>query len=83
MISPYAKKGISSAFHSHVSLVEFCEVTFGLKALNARVTASDNMEDCFDFTQKPLGPLKEIAKPAKKGADPKDTETGKARRKRG
>jgi hypothetical protein len=41
------------------------------------------MEDCFDFTQKPLGPLKEIAKPAKKGADPKDTETGKARRKRG
>jgi phospholipase C len=56
VISPYAKKGISSAFHSHVSLVKFCEVTFGLKALNARDAASDGMEDCFDFGQAPLGP---------------------------
>ena len=56
VISPYAKKGISKAFHSHVSLVKFCEVTFGLKALNARDAASEGMEDCFDFTQTPLGP---------------------------
>lgn len=56
VISPYARKGISKVFHSHVSLVKFCEVTFGLKALNARDAASDGMEDCFDFTQTPLGP---------------------------
>ena len=56
VISPYAKKGISKAFHSHVSLVKFCEVAFGLKALNARDAASDGMEDCFDFGQAPVGP---------------------------
>jgi hypothetical protein len=33
--------------------VKFCEVTFGLPSLNARDTASDGMEDCFDFTQPP------------------------------
>jgi len=56
VISPYAKRGISSKFHSHVSLVKFCEVTFGLKAINARDAASDGMEDCFDFGQAALGP---------------------------
>ena len=57
-ISPYSKQGISKVFHSHVSLVKFCEVTFGLKALNARDGASDDMSDCFDFGQKPLAPPK-------------------------
>lgn len=56
VISPYSKPGISKAFHSHVSLVKFSEVTFGIKPLNARDAASDDMSDCFDFTQKPLGP---------------------------
>ena len=56
VISPYSKRGISKAFHSHVSLVKFCEVTFGLKPLNARDKASDDMSDCFDFRQTPLGP---------------------------
>ena len=45
VISPYAKRGISSKFHSHVSLVKFCEVTFGLKPINAREPASDGV-DC-------------------------------------
>ena len=55
VLSPYARKGhISKARHSHVSIVRFCEVTFGLKSLNARTAASDGMEDCFDFTQQPL-----------------------------
>lgn len=54
VISPYSKRGISKSFHSHVSLVKFCEVTFGLKPLNARDKASDDMSDCFDFKQKPL-----------------------------
>jgi phospholipase C len=56
VISPYSKRGISKVFHSHVSLVKFCEVTFGLKPLNARDAASDDMSDCFDFKQKPLAP---------------------------
>jgi phospholipase C len=56
VICPYAKRGISKTFHSHVSLVKFCEVTFGLKPLNARDAAADDMADCFDFKQKPLPP---------------------------
>jgi phospholipase C len=39
-----------------VSLVKFCEKTFGLPSINARDKASDDMPDCFDFTQKPLPP---------------------------
>jgi phospholipase C len=55
VISPYARKGyISKAFHSHVSVVKFCETTFGLPALNERDAASDDLLDCFDFAQTPL-----------------------------
>ncbi len=54
VVSPYARKGyISHTFHSHISLVRFCELTFGLPALNTRDAASDAMADCFDFSQKP------------------------------
>jgi phospholipase C len=56
VISPYSKRGISKLFHSHVSLVKFCEATFGLQPLNARDAASDDMSDCFDFKQEPLAP---------------------------
>jgi len=57
VLSPYAKKGyVSKAQHSHVSLVKFCENIFGLPSLNKRTTASDGMEDCFDFKQAPLPP---------------------------
>jgi phospholipase C len=57
VLSPYARKGhVSKALHSHVSLIKFCENTFGLPSLNARTKASDGMEDCFDFTQQPLAP---------------------------
>jgi phospholipase C len=55
VLSPYAKSGyISKVLHSHVSLVKFCETTFGLPSLNSRDSAADDMSDCFDFTQKPL-----------------------------
>jgi phospholipase C len=54
VVSPYSKRGISKVFHSHVSIVKFCEVTFGLPPLNQRDTASDDMSDCFDFKQQPL-----------------------------
>ncbi len=57
VLSPYARPGyVSKAQHSHVSLIKFCETNFGLPSLNARTKASDGMEDCFDFAQKPLGP---------------------------
>ena len=54
VLSPYAKRGyISHAQHTHVSLVRFCEITFGLAPLNPRDAASDGMEDCFDLTKPP------------------------------
>jgi len=53
-LSPYAKRGyVSKVQHTHVSLVKFCEVTFGLPTLNRRDAASDGMEDCFDFSAAP------------------------------
>jgi phospholipase C len=62
VLSPYAKGGhISKAFHSHVSLVKFCETTFELPALNTRDAKSDDMSDCFDFTQKPASPPRSVA----------------------
>ena len=57
VLSPYAKAAyISHALHSHLSLVKFCEKTFGLPPINARDKAADDMSDCFDFSQKPLAP---------------------------
>ncbi len=57
VLSPYARKSyISKQSHSHVSLVRFCESTFSIGPLNARDNASDDMSDCFDFSQQPLQP---------------------------
>jgi phospholipase C len=57
VLGPYAKTGyVSRVLHSHVSLVKFCETTFGLPSLNARDAAADDMSDCFDFTRKPALP---------------------------
>ena len=57
VLSPYARSGyMSHALHSHVRLLKFCERNFGLPPLNARTTAADGMEDCFDFKQEPLPP---------------------------
>ena len=57
VLSPYAKKGyVSKALHSHVSLARFCENVFGLPSLNARTSAADGMDDCFDFGRPPLPP---------------------------
>ncbi len=56
ILSPFAKRGINKTFHSHVSIVKFCETVFGLDPLNPRTAASDDMSDCFDFTQTPLSP---------------------------
>jgi len=57
VFGPYVRSGyISKALHSHVSLIKFCETMFGVKPLNARDAAADDMTDCFDFTQSPLPP---------------------------
>ncbi len=57
VLSPYARRGyVSHVLQSHVSLVKFCETTFGLKPLNARDKAASDMSDCFDFTQPPAPP---------------------------
>jgi phospholipase C len=56
-LSPYARPAhISHQENSHVSLVRFCETTFGLGPLNQRDAASNGMSDCFDFAQQPLAP---------------------------
>jgi len=57
VLSPYAKTNyISKQFHSHISLVKFCETLLGLAPLNARDQKSDDMSDCFDFNQQPAPP---------------------------
>lgn len=61
VVSPYARPGyISTAFHSHVSLVKFCQRIFNLPSLGGfdadPASLSDDMWDCFDFSQAPLPP---------------------------
>jgi len=59
VLSPYAKAGyISKTLHSFVSIVKFCEENFGVPSINQRDSSADDMSDCFDFTQTPLGPPK-------------------------
>ncbi|TMJ13389.1 MAG: hypothetical protein E6H02_05130 [Bacillati bacterium ANGP1] len=57
VVSPYARRGVNSTFHSHVSLVKFCLRNFSLPPLGAldasAVGKSDDMWDCFDFTAPP------------------------------
>ena len=54
VLSPYARRGyISKTLHSHVSLLQFCEQTFGLPSLNANTARASDMSDCFDYKQKP------------------------------
>jgi phospholipase C len=57
VLSPYAKNGyISKVLHSHVSVLKFCERTFGLGTLNQRDARADDMSDCFDFGKAPAAP---------------------------
>ena len=55
VVSPYAKAGeVCSEENSHVSLVKFCEDTFGIDPLTERDSASNGMSACFDLSQDPL-----------------------------
>lgn len=57
VVSPYAKVGVNSTFHSHVSLVKFCLRNFNLPPLGAFDALpgdrSDDMWDCFNFAAPP------------------------------
>ncbi|MGO9384317.1 MAG: hypothetical protein ACLP4W_20055 [Mycobacterium sp.] len=39
--------------NSHVSLLKFCQFTFGLDPLTDRDAASNGMTDCIDASQQP------------------------------
>lgn len=59
VMSPYTRAGyVSKVLHSFVSIARFCEENFGLATINQRDAAADNMADCFNFKQSPLGPPK-------------------------
>jgi phospholipase C len=54
VISPYTKKGyVSHEQHEFGSILKFVEDTFGLGSLGTTDVRSDNLADCFNFSQKP------------------------------
>ena len=54
VVGPYAKPAhISHQLNSHVSLVKFCAITFGLDPITHRDASSNGMTDCIDLTQQP------------------------------
>jgi phospholipase C len=54
VVSPYAKQGyISHQVHEFGSFLAFTEEVFGLPSLGTRDATSDDLSDCFDFTQAP------------------------------
>jgi phospholipase C len=54
IVSPYAKKGcVSHVDHEFGSILKFAEETFSLGSLGTTDVRSDDLSDCFDFTQKP------------------------------
>jgi phospholipase C len=54
IVSPYVKKGcVSHVNHEFGSILKFAEQTFALGSLDTTDVRSDNLADCFDFTQAP------------------------------
>jgi phospholipase C len=57
VVSPYARIGADSHFHSHISLVKFCLRNFSLPSLGGFDALpndkSDDMWGCFDFAAPP------------------------------
>lgn len=53
-ISAYAKAGyVSHEQHEFGSILKFTENVFGLRSLGTTDVRSDNLADCFDFSQQP------------------------------
>lgn len=60
VISPYARPGyISKVTHDFGSILKFVETMFGLTTVGPGAgyadSRSDDLSDCFDFNQTPLG----------------------------
>jgi phospholipase C len=54
VISPYAQHGyVSHTQHEFGSILHFTEEMFNLPSLGTRDAISDDLSDCFDFTQTP------------------------------
>jgi len=54
VVSPYARRGyISHQQHEFGSILHFTEELFSLPSLATRDAVSDDLIDCFDFTQSP------------------------------
>jgi len=54
IISPYARRGyVSHQRHEFGSILRFTEKAFGLPEIGAGDRRSDDLSDCFDFSQKP------------------------------
>ncbi len=61
VISPFSKHGyISHVQHEFGSVARFIETTYGLPSLGMTDARSDDLADCFDFTQTPK-PYKSLA----------------------
>ena len=59
VISPYAKQHfVSHKRHEFGSILKFAEETFNLESMNTTDVRSDDLSDCFNFSQRP-GPLQE------------------------
>ncbi len=51
VVSPYAKRGyVSHATHEFGSILRFTERAFGLDSIGTTDVRSDDLSDCFDFT---------------------------------
>jgi phospholipase C len=54
IISPYAKRGyVSHHRHEFGSILKFTEKVFGLPEIGTTDRRSDDLSDCFDYSQKP------------------------------
>jgi phospholipase C len=56
VVSPYAKTAyISHVTHDFGSILKFIEKNFNLPSLGYADARADDLSDCFDFTQTPVG----------------------------
>ncbi len=63
VISPYAKRHyVSHRRHEFGSILKFTEETFDLGSMNTTDVRSDDLYDCFDFSQQP-SPFQKIPAP--------------------
>jgi phospholipase C len=72
VVSPYARHGyVSHTNHEFGSIIRYLEETFSLGSLNQRDIQSDDLSDCFDYSQQP-SPLLRIHGPAYRPMGPDD-----------